>query len=160
MVFDRFKSWKNPQKKGNICPSCQHVNNDANTVCTRCYYQIDRPAFEQSTSMDEDQSTDLLDELMSEIEEEGDEGPIAASFAMDDLTVEVEQYGQDEQISLSSKPDIQSMIEPPEKVEEEEYELTSEDVPIYVKKFEVPDAEERVEEEFMDMLTVERVGGV
>ncbi len=147
MVFDRFKSWRNPQNKGNICPSCQHVNPDGNQVCNRCYYQIDRPAFEQSISMDEDESTDLLDELMSEIEaNEGEEGPKTASFAMDDLTVEVEQYGEDDQVSLSSKPDLQSMIENPEEVEEEEYELTSDDIPLYVQKFEVPDAEEKVEE--------------
>ena len=144
MVFDRFKSWRNPQNKGNICPSCQHVNPDGNQVCTRCYYQIDRPAFEQSISIDEQESTDLLDELMSEIEEnEGEGESIPASFAMDDLTVEVEQYGEDEQVSLSSKPDIQSMIEPPEEVEEEEYELTSDDIPLYVQKFEVPQAEEK-----------------
>tara|TARA_B100000029_G_scaffold497787_1_gene565761 strand:+ start:3144 stop:4289 length:1146 start_codon:yes stop_codon:yes gene_type:complete len=144
MVFDRFKSWKNPEKSGNICPSCQHVNPHGHQVCTRCYYQIDRPAFEQSISIDEQESTDLLDELMSEIEEnEGEGESIPASFAMDDLTVEVEQYGEDEQVSLSSKPDIQSMIEPPEEVEEEEYELTSDDIPLYVQKFEVPQAEEK-----------------
>ena len=97
--------------------------------------------------MEEEESTDLLDELMSEIEEnEGEEGSIPTSFAMDDLTVEVEQYGEDDQVSLSSNPDLRSMIEPPEEVEEEEYELTSDDIPLYVQKFEVPDAEEKVEE--------------
>ena len=46
--------------------------------------------------MAEEESTDLLDELMSEIEgEEGEEEFVPASFAMDDLTVEVEQFGED-----------------------------------------------------------------
>tara|TARA_Y100000588_G_scaffold241447_1_gene255298 strand:+ start:11962 stop:12927 length:966 start_codon:yes stop_codon:yes gene_type:complete len=96
--------------------------------------------------MAEEESTDLLDELMSEIEgEEGEEEFVPASFAMDDLTVEVEQYGEDEQITLNSNPVIHSMVAPTE-VEEEEYELSSEDIPLYVKKFEVPDSEEQEEE--------------
>ena len=97
--------------------------------------------------MAEEESTDLLDELMSEIEEEdGAEETIPASFAMDDLTVEVDQYGDDDQIVLNSKPDIHSMISPSEIVEEEEYELSPEDIPLYVKKFEVPEPEEQEEE--------------
>ena len=49
--------------------------------------------------MAEEEYTDLLDELMSEIEgEEGEEEFVPASFAMDDLTVEVEQYGDDERL--------------------------------------------------------------
>ena len=150
MVFDRFKSWRNSQVKGVICPSCQHSNQDGARICTRCYYQIDRAAFEQSSSLGDGESTDLLDELMSEIEiEEGSsEEAIPPSFALDDLTVEVAQYGDDDQIALDIQPDLGSISNPPEIVEDEDYELTAADIPQFVNKFEVPvvETEEPVSE--------------
>ena len=146
MVFDRFKTWRNAQSKGILCPSCQHPNQEGTKVCTRCYYQIDRAAFEQKSSLQDEESTDLLDELMSSMEtEEDEEEVIPVSFAMDDLTVEVEQYGESEEIVLNSKPDFASMENRDENFDEE-YELTSEDIPLYVKKFEVPETKPDLEE--------------
>ena len=148
MVFDKFKSWRNATPKGEICPSCQHVNQEGTKVCTRCYYQIDRAAFQQDSDIGDTESSDLLDELMSSLEkEEISEEPAPPSFAMDDLTVEVAQYEDGEEILLNSQPDLASMIKPTEAVEEEDYELTSEDIPLYVKKFEVPENQEEVEDE-------------
>ena len=92
-MFDRFKSWSNSNSKGLVCPSCQHSNQEGTKVCTRCYYQIDRPSFQQNSGLEEDESTDLLDQLMSEIEHEEEEEITPPSFALDDLTVEVSQYG-------------------------------------------------------------------
>ena len=146
LVFDRFKTWKNSQKRGTICPSCQHENQEETKVCVRCYYQLDKPAFEQSASLEEKESSDLLDELMSEIEEQDNDESAPAAFAMDDLTVEVKQYGEDEQIVLGNNPEVKSMVSAPDPVEEEEYQLTSEDIPQFVKKFEVPSSEEKEEE--------------
>ena len=143
MVFDKFKSWRKSSPKGKICPSCQHVNREGTNVCTRCYYQIDRAAFQQDSDIGDDESSDLLDELMSSIEQEEEPEEVTpTSFAMDDLTVEVAQYGDGEEILLNSQPDLASMIQPTEAIEEEDYELTSEDIPLHVKKFEVPQSQE------------------
>ena len=85
-MFDRFKSWSNSNSKGLVCPSCQHTNQEGTKVCTRCYYQIDRPSFQQNSGLEEDESTDLLDQLMTEIEHEDEEEIAPPSFALDDLT--------------------------------------------------------------------------
>ena len=146
MVFDKFKSWRESQKGGTICPSCQHQNPEGIKVCVRCYYQLDKAAFQQGNSLDKKESTDLLDELMSEIEDEGEKDAVPASFAMDDVTIEVEQYGDGEQIVLNNNPDLKSIISPPEIEDEEDYQLTPADIPEFVKKFEVPVPEEKEED--------------
>ena len=155
MVFDKFKSWRESQKGGTVCPSCQHQNQEGIEVCVRCYYQLNKAAFEQGNSLEERESTDLLDELMSEIEDEGEEDYVPASFAMDDVTIEVEQYGDGEQIVLNNNPDLKSIIAPLEVEEEEDYQLSSADIPEFVKKFEVPVPEEK--EEDLDRRRVELI---
>ncbi len=156
MVFDRFKSWSNSSQKGIVCPSCQHSNQEGTKVCTRCYYQIDRPSFQQSSGLGDDESTDLLDQLMSEIEEGEEENePSPPSFAFDDLTVEVSQYGEDDEIQLDRKPDFDPFTTPAVEVEEE-YELTADDIPQFVQKFEVPSSpleeEEELEHRTIDLI--------
>ena len=155
LVFDRFKSWSNSNSKGVVCPSCQHSNQEGTKVCTRCYYQIDRPSFQQSSGLGDDESTDLLDQLMSEFEEEeGEEEPTTPSFAFDDLTVEVSQYGKDDEVQLDRKPDFGS--KPPVDEVDEEYELTADDIPQFVQKFEVPRSSEE-EEEVLNQRTIELI---
>ena len=156
LVFDRFKTWSNSNQKGIVCPSCQHSNQEGTKVCTRCYYQIDRPSFQQSTGLGDDESTDLLDQLMSEIEEEEDENePTPSPFAFDDLTVEVSQYGEDDEIQLDRKPDFDPFATSNEEIEEE-YELTADDIPQFVQKFEVPRSQIEEEEE-LDQRTIELI---
>ena len=73
---------------------------------------------------------------MSEIEkEDSEEEHIPTAFSMDDVTIDVEQYGEDEQIVLTSAPAFESIITSQEP-EEEEYELTAADIPEFVQKFE------------------------
>jgi len=158
LVFDRFKSWSNSNQKGVVCPSCQHSNQEGTEVCTRCYYQIDRPSFQQSSGLGDDESTDLLDQLMSEIEEDEEENePIAPSFAFDDLTVEVSQYGEDDEIKMDRKPDFDPFSSPSEEIDEE-YELTADDIPQFVQKFEVPSSPvEEEREEPLDYRTIELI---
>ena len=154
-MFDRFKSWSNSNSKGLVCPSCQHSNQEGTKVCTRCYYQIDRPSFQQNSGLEEDESTDLLDQLMSEIEHEEEEEITPPSFALDDLTVEVSQYGDGEEIVLDRKPDFDSMATSEADVDEE-YELTADDIPQFVQKFEVPkDLPE--EEEIIEQRQIELI---
>jgi len=75
---------------------------------------------------------------MSEIEEDEVESEtIAPSFAFDDLTVEVSQYGEGDEVQLDRKPDFDSFTPPIEEIDEE-YELTADDIPQFVQKFEVP----------------------
>ena len=149
MVFDKFKPWRKEQSQGVICPSCQHSNQESTTVCTRCYYQLDRPSFKQTSGLGDDESSDLLDELVSEIEkqENEDERWVAPSFSMDDVTVDVAQYEDNDHIILNQQPDFTSITNPPPPMEEEEeYELSSEDSPQFIKKFEVPESPEDFEE--------------
>ena len=154
-MFDRFKSWSNSNSKGLVCPSCQHINQEGTKVCTRCYYQIDRPSFQQNSGLKEDESTDLLDQLMSEIEHQEEEEIAPPSFALDDLTIEVSQYGEGEEIVLDRKPNFDSMV-PSEEDVDEEYELTADDIPQFVQKFEVPkDLPE--EEEIIEQRQIELV---
>ena len=154
-MFDRFKSWSNSNSKGVVCPSCQHANQEGTKVCTRCYYQIDRPSFQQNSGLGEDESTDLLDQLLTEIEHEEEEEKIPTSFALEDLTVEVSQYGEGEEIVLDRKPDFDSMVSSEEDIDEE-YELTADDIPQFVQKFEVP-KELPEEEEIIDQRHIELI---
>ena len=85
IVFDKFKSWINKQNGAVICPSCQHSNTEGSSICVRCYYHIDKPAFDQKPTMGDSESTDLLDLLASEIEESDSEEAMPASFSMDDV---------------------------------------------------------------------------
>ena len=154
-MFDRFKSWSNSNSKGQICPSCQHINQEGTKVCTRCYYQINLPSFQQSSGLGDDESTDLLDQLMTEIEHEQEEEIAPPSFAIDDLTVEVSQYGEGDEIVLDKKPDFDSLV-PSEEDVDEEYELTADDIPQFVQKFEVPnDLSE--EEEIIEQRQIELI---
>ncbi len=148
MVFDRFKSWRKEQSQGVDCPSCQHSNQEGATVCIRCYYQLDRPSFKQTSGLGDDESSDLLDELVSEIEkqENEEEERTPPSFSMDDVTVDVTQYEDNDHVILNKQPDFASILNPSSPMEEEEYELSSEDSPQFVKKFEVPESPEDFEE--------------
>ena len=154
-MFDRFKSWSNSNSKGVVCPSCQHTNQEGTEVCTRCYYQINRPSFQQDSGLAEDESTDLLDQLMTEIEHEEEEEITPPSFALDDLTVEVSQYGEGEEIILDRKPEFDSML-PSEEDVDEEYELTADDIPQFVQKFEVPN-DSPEDEEIIEQKQIELV---
>ena len=88
--------------------------------------------------MENSESTDLLDLLASEIEESDSEEAMPASFSMDDVTVEVAQYADDDKVTLNQSSNIESLLPRPSQESEEIYELTEDDVPSYVNKFEVP----------------------
>ena len=142
MVFDRFKSWKKEKREGIICPACQHNNLKETNVCTRCYYQLDRPSFEQDTTVDNDQSSDLLEELMKDIEEQQEE-IIAASFSFDDVSVDIAQYSDDDQVDILGNLKFLTFYNQTDEIDiDENYELKPEDGPQYVNKFEIPKPKE------------------
>ena len=100
--------------------------------------------------MNDEQASDLLDMLASEIEEENNNHEEAkpASFSMDDLVVEVSQYGEDDSVELEQNPNFDSiMSNSVDTKEEEDYQLTEDDIPQFVKKFEVPENKEDPVEE-------------
>jgi hypothetical protein len=90
-------------------------------------------------------ATDLFDELLEEMDE-GDDDEIIdwsnAAFTLDEVTIDVKQYGKDDSVITKQKPSfaLTDMPEPSD-TEEEEYELKPEDAPEFVTKFEVPEAE-------------------
>ena len=148
LVFDKFKSWRNASVGPTIeCPLCQTANPEDATECTQCLYQLGKAAFEQTTSVNEQEAGTLFDELLSDFEEEEEEEVIdwsKGTFTMDDVTIDVEQYGDDDGIKLSDNPTFAMTVDHPDPVddeEEEDYQLTSADAPEFVTKFEVPETE-------------------
>ena len=148
LVFDKFKSWRKASAGPTIeCPLCQTANPEDATECSQCLYQLGKAAFEQTTSVNEQEAGTLFDELLSDFEEEEEEEVIdwsKGTFTMDDVTIDVEQYGDDDGIKLSDNPTFAMTVDHPDPVddeEEEDYQLTSADAPEFVTKFEVPETE-------------------
>jgi len=144
MVFDRFKNWRKAEIGPTVeCPLCHTNNPEGASECAQCQYQLGKASFEQVATVDEEEASSLFDELIGEMEEEEEEGIIDWSkgkFTMDDVTLDVEQYGEDDIITLSGAPTFSLTVDHPEPADEEEpdYELQPADAPEFVTKFEVP----------------------
>ena len=144
MVFDRFKNWVKAEIGPTVeCPLCHTNNPEGASECAQCLYQLGKASFEQVATVDEEEASSLFDELIGEMEEEEEEGIIDWSkgkFTMDDVTLDVEQYGEDDIITLSGAPTFSLTVDNPEPTDEEEldYELQPADAPEFVTKFEVP----------------------
>ena len=122
--------------------------------CSRCSYELAKASHQQDSTMDDDAATDLFDQLLEDFDEDDDEDIVDWSntaFKMDDVTIDVKQYGKDDQVVTKQKPSFAFSVDMPEAsedgAEEEEYELKPEDAPDFVTKFEVPETEEELEEE-------------
>ena len=152
-MFDRFKSWRKQEEKGVECPLCQQRNPEAAESCSRCSYELAKPSHKQDASMDDEAATDLFDQLIDDFEDEDDDDIVDwsnAAFKMDDVTIDVKQYGKDEQVVTKQKPSFAFTVDMPDSSqteEDEEYELKPGDAPEFVTKFEVPESEEEPEEE-------------
>lgn len=144
MVFDRFKNWVKAEIGPTVeCPLCHTNNPEGASECAQCLYQLGKASFEQVATVDEEEASSLFDELIGEMEEEEEEGIVDWSkgkFTMDDVTLDVEQYGEDDIITLSGAPTFSLTVDHPEPADEEEldYELQPADAPEFVTKFEVP----------------------
>ena len=110
-------------------------------------YQLGKAGFEQVVSIDEEEAGSLFDELLADVEEDEEDQVIdwsKGTFTMDDVTIDVEQYGDDDGIKLSDNPTFAMTVDHPDPVDEDEegdYQLTSADAPKFVTKFEVPETE-------------------
>ena len=146
-MFDRFKSWRKHEEKGVECPLCQQRNPEGSESCSRCSYELAKPSHQQDASIDDEAATDLFDQLIDDLEDDDDEEIVDwsnAAFTMDDVTIDVEQYGDGDAIKLSDNPTFAMTVDNPnpvEKDDEKDYELTSADAPKFVTKFEVPETE-------------------
>ena len=151
-MFDKFRNWRNVEKAGKICPTCQHKNPEDAIICTLCQYQLQKPSFQQDSDITEEIAGDLFDELLEDFEEEESEDIIdwsKTTFQSDDVTIDVQQYDGDDGIVVSKNPSFAMTVDHPEPIDdsEEEYILTPEDAPEFVTKFEIPEEElEPVEE--------------
>ena len=107
MFFGRGKK----SKAKVACPLCEQQNDEGLTDCIRCGYKLGRSGNHQQGSHVEQQTSDIFSALMEEDEEEL-ESPMVdwsqTTFTMDDVTIEVSQYNDDGEISLSSTPKFAS----------------------------------------------------
>jgi len=145
-VFDRFKSWRKQEGTGVECPLCQQSNPEDAETCSRCSYQLKIASHQQKATVDEKAATNLFDELLEEMEDDDSNEVIdwsKASFTMDDMTIDVKQYGKDDSVNTKQKPSFAMTVDLPEPSddEQEEYELKPKDAPEFVTKFEVPESE-------------------
>tara|TARA_B100002052_G_scaffold298642_1_gene332808 strand:+ start:1337 stop:2599 length:1263 start_codon:yes stop_codon:yes gene_type:complete len=147
-VFGRRK--KDKSKDGRICPLCTLENPLDVESCSRCYYDFTVGTHQQSRGSDENIVSDLLNELSSELSDSEEDGIdvdwTSHTFDMSDLSVEVADYGDSDDVTVSSKIGFARQLVSNEEVGkdegEEEYILTSDDAPSKVAKFVVPEGEE------------------
>ena len=145
-MFDRFKSWRKQEEAGIECPLCQQSNPEDAETCSRCSYQLKIASHQQKATVDEKAATNLFDELLEEMEDDDSNEVIdwsKASFTMDDMTIDVKQYGKDDSVKTKQKPSFAMTVDLPEPSDDdqEEYELKPKDAPEFVTKFEVPESE-------------------
>ena len=151
-MFDKFRNWRNTEDKGQVCPACQHKNEEDAVKCTLCLYDLQKPSFQQDSGPTEEVTKDLFDELLGDFDEEESEEIIdwsKTTFQIDDVTIDVQQYDGDDGIVVSKNPSFALTVENPEPSDEEDedYILKPEDAPEFVTKFEIPEEElEEVEE--------------
>jgi hypothetical protein len=107
---------------------------------------LQKSSHQQKATVDDKTATDLFDELLEDMEEDDGGDTIDwsnAAFKMDDVTIDVKQYGKDDAVVTKQNPSFAftADLPDPNDAEEEEYELKPEDAPEFVTKFEVPEIE-------------------
>ena len=138
-MFGRRK--KDDDAVGVKCPYCEYNNPLGAETCKQCYYSLNKSAREQPMAEPTTSGEEIMSLLLGENEEEEDIGPVVeAVLAIDDVTVEVDQYAsttpaQDEDgepvpdsfdFIGSEGPTLASTVE---SSEPEEVELTAADAP-------------------------------
>ena len=111
MFFGRGRRSKAKVK----CPLCEQLNDEGLSDCLRCGYKLGKDGSQQQGGYVEQQANDLFSALMEDDEEEDLEGPMVdwsqTTFTMDDVTIEVSQYNEEGDVSLSSTPKFASQFE-------------------------------------------------
>ena len=107
---------------------------------------MQKPSFQQDSGPNQEITNDLFDELLGDFDEEESEEIIdwsKTTFQIDDVTIDVQQYDDDDGIIVSQNPSFALTVDHPEPTDEveEDYVLKPEDAPEFVTKFEMPDEE-------------------
>ena len=152
MFFGRGKRSKAKVK----CPLCEQLNDESLSDCLRCGYKLGKDGSQQQGAYVEQQANDIFSALMEDEEEEDLEGPMVdwsqTTFTMDDVTIEVSQYNDEGDVSLSSTPKFASQFRDmpedaknilPSKIDSEKRENSA------------ADATQRVSEGDEDLLAIE-----
>jgi len=157
LVFDKFKNWRKQDSEPSVdCPLCGTKNPESSKECSQCLYQLGKASFEQVTSVDESEANSLFDELLADIEDTEEEEEVIdwskGTFTMDDVTIDVEEYGDAPEFVTKFEVPT-SELEPLEQLPKQKLTLVeptsveSEEVDI-VATNEIPDANgDSVEEE-------------
>lgn len=154
-MFGRRK--KDKEVVGTPCPFCGFVNELGAQQCTQCYYEFDRAARDQPTAPPTTSNNDIMAMLLGDNEEDDEEAVmVEAVLALDDVTVEVDQYAavapsatgeENEDVATfdyieSATPALTTtVVSRPEDENDVESELTSNDAPKASVEFEVPDVD-------------------
>ena len=141
-------SEKQEPSENNELPSneIKPLNEEDAINCKLCFYQLQKPSFQQDSGPNQEITNDLFDELLGDFDEEESEEIIdwsKTTFQIDDVTIDVQQYDDDDGIIVSQNPSFALTVDHPEPTDEveEDYVLKPEDAPEFVTKFEMPDEE-------------------
>ncbi len=137
--------WKRKDKNEgdeNPCPFCGVSNAMDATTCVQCYYDLTKPARDQHNPVETSVKNDLLSTLMDDDDNEEEEYSVEAVLALEDVTVDIDQYddaegSEDFSFIESEGPTLSETVEF-EKAED--VELSTEDAPEIEERFIVPDS--------------------
>ena len=152
MFFGRGKRSKAKVK----CPLCEQMNDESLSDCLRCGYKLGKDGSQQQGAYVEQQANDIFSALMEDEEEEDLEGPMVdwsqTTFTMDDVTIEVSQYNDEGDVSLSSTPKFASQFED---MPEDAKNILPSKIDSEKRENSVPDATQPVSEGDEDLLVIE-----
>ena len=138
--------WKRKDKNEgneNSCPFCGVSNAIDATTCIQCYYDLTKPPRDQHNAVETSVKNDLLTTLMDDGDEEGEEEyAVEAVLALEDVTVDIDQYDDAEDSDNFSfiESEGPTLSETVEFEKAEEVELSTEDAPEIEERFTVPES--------------------
>ena len=139
--------WKRKDKNEedeNSCPFCGVSNAVDATTCIQCYYDLTKPPRDQHNAVETSIKNDLLSTLMDDADDEGEEEySVEAVLALEDVTVDIDQYDDDEDSDNFSfiESEGPTLSETVEFETAEEVELSTDDAPKIEERFTVPESD-------------------
>ena len=137
--------WKRKDKNvedENSCPFCGVSNPIDATTCVQCYYDLTKPPRDQHNAVETSVKNDLLSTLMDDVDEEEEEYSVEAVLALEDVSVDIDQYDDDQGSDGFSfiKSEGPTLSETVEFEKGEDVELSTEDAPQIEERFTVPES--------------------
>lgn len=138
--------WKRKDKNEedeNSCPFCGVSNAIDATTCIQCYYDLTKPARDQHNPVETSVKNDLLSTLMDDADDgEEEEYTVEAVLALEDVTVDIDQYNDAEDSDNFSfiESEGPTLSETIEFEKAEDVELSTEDAPEIEERFIVPES--------------------